>query len=54
MKVDIHTQYPTIKKCSTIFSKRGTAIMTNKVRILGNDGYMDTNMMALEPIDIDG
>ena len=28
--------------------------MTNKVRILGSDGYMDTNMMALEPQKIDG
>ena len=27
--------------------------MTNKVRILGSDGYMDTNMMALEPQGID-
>ncbi len=26
----------------------------NKVRILNSDGYMDTNMMALEPEDIDG
>ncbi|MGG1444226.1 restriction endonuclease subunit S [Brevibacillus laterosporus] len=54
MKVDIHTKYSIIKKGSTIFPKRGAAIMTNKVRILVNDGYMDTNMMALEPRDIDG
>lgn len=54
MKVDIHAKYSTIKKGSTIFPKRGAAIMTNKVRILGSDGYMDTNMMALEPRNIDG
>ncbi|MER1291721.1 restriction endonuclease subunit S, partial [Bacillus sp. C1(2022)] len=47
MKVAIHAKYHTIKKGSTIFPKRGAAIMTNKVRILGTDGYMDTNMMAL-------
>ena len=28
--------------------------MTNKVRILAKTGYMDTNMMALEPNDING
>jgi len=28
--------------------------MTNKVRILSSDAYMDTNMMALEPQEIDG
>lgn len=43
-----------VKKGSTIFPKRGAAIMTNKVRIMGADGYMDTNMMALEPNVIDG
>ena len=26
--------------------------MTNKVRIMGTSGYMDTNMMALEPEEI--
>ncbi|MEC0554803.1 restriction endonuclease subunit S [Bacillus haynesii] len=54
MKVAIHAKYHTIKKGSTIFPKRGAAIMTNKVRILGTDGYMDTNMMALEPRNING
>lgn len=34
-------------KGSVIFPKRGTAIMTNKVRILSENSYMDTNMMAL-------
>ena len=42
-----------MKKSSTIFPKRGAAIMTNKVRMLGEDSYMDTNMMALEPKGID-
>jgi len=27
--------------------------MTNKVRIMGKDGYLDTNMMALIPEEID-
>lgn len=53
MKVSEHPNYQKMKKGSTIFPKRGAAIMTNKVRILGNDSYMDTNMMALEPTKID-
>lgn len=54
MKVIKHPKYHKMKKGSTIFPKRGAAIMTNKIRILGKDGYMDTNMMALEPNGIDG
>jgi type I restriction enzyme, S subunit len=54
-KIVIHTQNTVspnksvckIKKGSIIFPKRGGAILTNKVRILGVDSYMDTNMMAL-------
>ncbi|MFR2874339.1 MAG: restriction endonuclease subunit S [Veillonella atypica] len=38
---------------ATIFPKRGATIMTNKVRIMGQDGYLDTNMMALIPKEID-
>ncbi|MBC1585706.1 restriction endonuclease subunit S [Listeria seeligeri] len=53
MKVNIHSKYQKMKKGSTLFPKRGAAIMTNKVRILGKDSYMDTNMMALEPDGID-
>ena len=53
MKVRTHSKYPKIKAGSIIFPKRGAAIMTNKVRILGFCGYMDTNMMALEPGAID-
>ena len=36
-----------VKTGSVIFPKRGAAILTNKVRVLGVDSYMDTNMMAL-------
>ncbi|MBC1515979.1 restriction endonuclease subunit S [Listeria immobilis] len=53
MKVNIHSKYQKMKKGCTLFPKRGAAIMTNKVRILGKDSYMDTNMMALEPDGID-
>lgn len=45
--------YPKIKKLSTIFPKRSAAILTNKVRILSQDCYMDTNIMALEPEKIE-
>lgn len=54
MKVQENPRFVKIKKGSTIFPKRGAAIMTNKVRILGSDGYMDTNMMALEPEYVNG
>ena len=53
MKVEDNLKFNIVKK-GIIFPKRGAAIMTNKVRILANDGYMDTNMMALEPIGING
>lgn len=53
MKVTSHSKYKKMKKGSIIFPKRGAAIMTNKVRILGKDGYMDTNMMSLEPNGVD-
>ena len=54
MKVIENSKYDKMKQGSTIFPKRGAAIMTNKVRILGENGYMDTNMMALEPSGIVG
>lgn len=38
---------------SVVFPKRGAAILTNKVRILGVDSYMDTNMMALTADGLD-
>ena len=49
MRVYDNPRFQKMKKGSTIFPKRGAAIMTNKVRILSSDAYMDTNMMALEP-----
>jgi type I restriction enzyme S subunit len=52
LKVKAHNKYTKIKSGSTIFAKRGAAIMTNKVRMLGRDAYMDTNMMSLEPTSI--
>ena len=42
-----------VNQGATIFPKRGAAIMINKVRIMGQDGYLDTNMMALIPEEID-
>lgn len=39
----------TVPAGSLIFPKRGAAIMLNKVRILAQDSFMDTNMMALTP-----
>src|SRR5690606_740156 len=54
MKVQDDSRYSKVKIGSTIFPKRGAAIMTNKVRILTKDSYMDTNMMALEPNVING
>ena len=46
-KVAEHSTAKRVTKGSVVFPKRGAAIMTNKVRILGIDSYMDTNMMAL-------
>ena len=51
--VDINPKAHLVSKGATIFPKRGAAIMTNKVRIMGVDGYLDTNMMALIPDNID-
>ena len=34
---------------SVVFAKRGAAIALNKVRILSQDSFMDTNLMALTP-----
>ena len=38
---------------SIIFAKRGAAISSNKVRILAQQSYIDTNMMALLPREVD-
>lgn len=52
-KVALHKSIGKVSKGSVIFPKRGAAIMTNKVRILAEDSYMDTNMMALTSTGID-
>jgi type I restriction enzyme S subunit len=38
---------------SVVFAKRGAAIALNKVRILNQESFMDTNLMALTPQDLD-
>ncbi|MBP1532611.1 MAG: restriction endonuclease subunit S [Ruminococcus sp.] len=52
-KVALHKSIGKVSKGSVVFPKRGAAIMTNKVRILAEDSYMDTNMMALTSTEID-
>lgn len=52
-RVAEHKSIQKVKKGSVIFPKRGAAILTNKVRILGIDSYMDTNMMALSSEEFD-
>ncbi len=51
--VALHETIKKVPKGSVVFPKRGAAIMTNKVRILAVDSYMDTNMMALTSEIID-
>ncbi|MFT8400103.1 MAG: restriction endonuclease subunit S [Lentilactobacillus diolivorans] len=48
-----HSKLKEVRRGATIFPKRGAAIMTNKIRILAQSSYMDTNMMALIPVNID-
>lgn len=45
--VEYNPSIRVVKKNSVVFPKRGAAILTNKVRLVGSDSYMDTNMMAL-------
>ena len=54
-KVSKNSSAKMVQAGSVIFPKRGAAILTNKVRVLGVDSYMDTNMMALssEKLDTD-
>ena len=52
-KVSEHSTVKRVTKGSVVFPKRGAAIMTNKVRIMGIDSYMDTNMMALTSEKLD-
>jgi Restriction endonuclease S subunits len=40
---------PSVPRNSIVFAKRGAAIALNKVRILHDDAFMDTNLMALTP-----
>jgi type I restriction enzyme S subunit len=53
MTVAQNSKCQLVAKGSVIFPKRGAAIMTNKARIMGKFGYMDTNMMALEPVKVE-
>jgi len=39
----------TVPRQSVMFAKRGAAIALNKVRILKQASFMDTNVMALTP-----
>ena len=52
-KVAEHSTVKRVTKGSVVFPKRGAAIMTNKVRIMGIDSYIDTNMMALTSEKLD-
>ena len=52
-KVAEHSTVKRVTKGSVVFPKRGAAIMTNKVRIMGIDSYMDTNMMAVTSEKLD-
>jgi type I restriction enzyme S subunit len=40
---------PTVPAKSVVFAKRGAAIALNKIRILSEESFMDTNLMALTP-----
>ncbi len=52
-KVALHESINRAPEGSVVFPKRGAAIMTNKVRILADDCYIDTNLMALSSNKID-
>lgn len=41
----------TIPSKSLIFAKRGASILLNKIRILAQDSFMDTNLMTLTVLD---
>jgi type I restriction enzyme S subunit len=41
---------PVVEAKSVVFAKRGAAIALNKVRILSEKSFMDTNIMALTPL----
>ena len=47
-----HSKFKTtVSKGSIIFPKRGASILLNKVRILSEDSFMDTNLMTLTVSD---
>lgn len=41
----------TVARGSVVFAKRGAAIALNKVRVLAQESFMDTNLMALSPTE---
>lgn len=51
--VENNNRFTLIPKGSIIFPKRGAAILTNKIRMLKENSYMDTNMMGLIPKEIE-
>jgi type I restriction enzyme S subunit len=45
----------TVSRGSVVFAKRGAAIALNRVRVLAQESFMDTNLMALTPTEeLDG
>lgn len=47
----ISEDVPVVQPGSVLIAKRGGAIALNRVRILSEPGFMDTNVMALTPTD---
>lgn len=47
----ISDEVPVVPPGSVLIAKRGGAIALNRVRILNEPGFMDTNVMALTPTD---
>ena len=43
----LYNEKKLVKKGSIIFPKRGAAILLNKIRIIAQDSFMDTNLMTL-------
>ncbi|WP_207369387.1 restriction endonuclease subunit S [Heyndrickxia coagulans] len=48
LKVNKHSIKKVVPPKSLIFPKRGASILTNKVRILTEESYFDTNIMGVE------
>jgi len=49
LKIDEKDLKKVVPKNSLIFPKRGASILTNKVRILKENSFFDTNLMGIEP-----